>query len=156
MSRNFILITRYYPDLGSSSNWSVLRREFASTNRKHYPDLGIDTSSVWNVSSRFSDFTSRGNQCCVAKCRLFSQANFHRDAVHVRENSVWEATSASQGHECATWKWDPLSFPSHCAFFASPFTAPLHCTKREYLGSWNRLEGRALPFIPTVGTILMT
>ena len=35
-----------------------------------------------------ANFTSRGNQCCVAKCRLFSQANLHRDAVHVRENSV--------------------------------------------------------------------
>ena len=82
--RNSILITCYYPDLGSSSNWSVLWKEFASTNRKHYPDLGIDTSSVWNFSSRFSDFTSRGNQCCVAKCRLFCQANLYRDAVHVR------------------------------------------------------------------------
>ena len=28
--------------------------KFASTNQKHYPDLGSDTSSVWNFCSRSS------------------------------------------------------------------------------------------------------
>ena len=32
-----------------------------TTNQKHYPDLGNDTSSVWNFCARFSDVISRGN-----------------------------------------------------------------------------------------------
>ena len=39
-----------------------LEENFASTNQKHYPDLGSDASSVWNFCTRFSDFISRGNQ----------------------------------------------------------------------------------------------
>ena len=35
--------------LASTSQWLVLpRRKLASTNQKHYPDLGSDMSSVWN------------------------------------------------------------------------------------------------------------
>jgi len=33
-----------------------------TTNQKHYPDLGSDTSSVWNFCVRFSDVISRGKQ----------------------------------------------------------------------------------------------
>ena len=36
--------------------------KFASTNQKHYPDLGKDASSVWNFCTRFSDVISRGNR----------------------------------------------------------------------------------------------
>ena len=32
------------------------------TNQNYYPDLGSDTSSVWNFCVRFSDVISRGNQ----------------------------------------------------------------------------------------------
>ena len=32
------------------------------TNQKHYPDLGSDTSSVWNFWARFLGVISRGNQ----------------------------------------------------------------------------------------------
>ena len=39
----------------------MLRGKFASTNQKHYPDLGSDTSSVWNFCSRFSDIISWAN-----------------------------------------------------------------------------------------------
>ena len=36
--------------------WLVmLLVKFASTNQKHYPDLGNDTSSVWIFCTRFSD-----------------------------------------------------------------------------------------------------
>ena len=36
--------------------WLVVPLEkFASTNQKHYPDRGSDTSSVWNFCSRSSD-----------------------------------------------------------------------------------------------------
>ena len=45
------------------------RRKFASTNQKHYPDLGSDTSSVWNFWARFAR-----RPVGVVKCRgLFSQ-----------------------------------------------------------------------------------
>ena len=32
-----------------------------TTNQKHYPDLGSDSSSVWNFCARFSDVIWRGN-----------------------------------------------------------------------------------------------
>ena len=35
---------------------------FASTNRMHFPDLGSDTSSVWNFCARLPDVISGGNQ----------------------------------------------------------------------------------------------
>ena len=38
------------------------RREFASTNQKHYPNLGSETSSVSNFCARFSDVIWRANQ----------------------------------------------------------------------------------------------
>ena len=50
------------------------RGNFASTNQKHYPDLGSDASSVWSFAltsqSPFPGETSSG----IAKCQLFSQA----------------------------------------------------------------------------------
>ena len=39
--------------------------------RKHYPDLGSDTSSLWDFWTRFSDVISRETSGGVAKCRLF-------------------------------------------------------------------------------------
>ena len=43
--------------------WLVAQSEkFASTNQMHQPDLGSDSSSVWNFYARFSDVVSRGNQ----------------------------------------------------------------------------------------------
>ena len=45
------------------TDWLVVPREnFALTNRKHYPEVGSDTSSVWNFFSRCSDVISPGNQ----------------------------------------------------------------------------------------------
>ena len=41
----------HFPDVGS-----------APTNRKHYPNLSSDASSVWNLCTRFSNVISRGNQ----------------------------------------------------------------------------------------------
>ena len=55
--------------------------KFASANQKHYPDLGSDTSSVWNSCPRFSDVNSRetsGSSGGVAKGRLLSQVNSKR------------------------------------------------------------------------------
>ena len=43
--------------------WLVAQSEkFASTNQMHQPDLGSDSSSVWNFYARLSDVVSRGNQ----------------------------------------------------------------------------------------------
>ena len=39
------------------------RGKFASTNQKHYPDLGSDTSSVWKFCVRFSVLASRNVGC---------------------------------------------------------------------------------------------
>ena len=36
--------------------------KFASTNQKHYSDLGSDASSVWNFCARLLDVIPRGNQ----------------------------------------------------------------------------------------------
>lgn len=38
------------------------RGNFASTNQKHYPDLGSDGSSVWNFCTLSSDVISRGKR----------------------------------------------------------------------------------------------
>ena len=59
--RNSILMTRYYPDLGSSSNWL------------NQISLPYDASSVWNFCVSQTSF--RGETGCgVSKCCLFSQA----------------------------------------------------------------------------------
>ena len=49
---------RYYPDLGSASDWL---NQFVA-NQMLYPDLGSDVSSVWKFCTRFSDVITRGNQ----------------------------------------------------------------------------------------------
>ena len=69
--RKTILLTRHYPDLGSASDWM----KQISTNQNHYPDMGKDTSLVWNsslVSQTPFLVETRGG---VEKCRLFSQAS---------------------------------------------------------------------------------
>ena len=49
--------------------WAVLLIGWSkfSTNQKHYPDLGSDTSSVWNFCARFSDVTSWGNRLVASR-----------------------------------------------------------------------------------------
>ena len=52
--------------LSATQIWVMLlisraERKFASTNQTHYPDLGSDTSSVWNFFSRYSVVISREN-----------------------------------------------------------------------------------------------
>ena len=58
--------------------WLVMPHvKFASTNQKHYPDLGSDALSVWNFLAHFSDVISRETIGGVTKCRLFSQARIY-------------------------------------------------------------------------------
>ena len=67
----------YYPELSSASKW--LKKIAQSSSKKHYPDLGSYTSSVWNSCARrvpqasFYRETSYG----IAKNRFFSQAECH-------------------------------------------------------------------------------
>ena len=49
------------------------RGNFASTNQKHYPDLGSDASSVWSFALTSQTAFSGENCGGVAKRRLFSQ-----------------------------------------------------------------------------------
>ena len=60
--RNSILRTRHYSDLGSASDWLNQIFPRATTNQKHYRDLGGDASSVWNFCARFSHVIWCGNQ----------------------------------------------------------------------------------------------
>ena len=64
--RYSLLMTCHYPDLFSASHWSCQEGKFASTNQKHYPDLGSDALSV--------DVISWGNQrwrhCKIVGCCL--------------------------------------------------------------------------------------
>ena len=70
--RNFILATSCV----TTQIWVVLLIAiFPSlmTNQKHYPELGIGTSTVWNFCSHFSDVISQGNQWwCWKKSAVFS------------------------------------------------------------------------------------
>ena len=53
-----------------------------TTNQKHHPDRGSDTSSVSNFCVRFSNVISRETIDGVAKCRgLFSQATIQMKAT---------------------------------------------------------------------------
>ena len=45
--------------------------KIASSNQKHYPDLGSDRSSVWNSCGCFSDIISKGTSGGVRRCGLF-------------------------------------------------------------------------------------
>ena len=54
-------IPYWWRDLGSASDWPC-HGKVDSTNQKHYPDLGSDASSVWDLCRRFSDTIWRGNQ----------------------------------------------------------------------------------------------
>ena len=59
--RNSILMTRHCPDLSSASDWSCCQWNLLLPSRSTYPDLGSDTSSIWNFCARFSNVNSRGN-----------------------------------------------------------------------------------------------
>ena len=51
-SANSILMTRHYPDVGSVFDWlKQISLAAGSTNQKHYPDLGRDSSAVQSLRS---------------------------------------------------------------------------------------------------------
>ena len=58
---------------GLPAKWRLRSFTSGTTNQKHYPDMGSDTSSVWNFCAGFSDVISRGNrQWCREMLSLFS------------------------------------------------------------------------------------
>ena len=59
------------PDRCSASDWLKICLD---QSKALYPDLGCDSSSVWNFCTRFSDLISQETRGCVEKCRLFSGA----------------------------------------------------------------------------------
>ena len=63
---------------GLPAKWRLRSFTSGTTNQKHYPDMGSDTSSVWSFCAGFSDVVSRETVSGVAKCCLFSQANSPR------------------------------------------------------------------------------
>ena len=52
--------------------------KFASNHQKHYPDLGSDTSSVWNFCTHFSDVISQGNHWGGHEMSSFFSGYFFR------------------------------------------------------------------------------
>ena len=58
--RNSILLTWHNPDLGSACDWSCRKGKFTPTKQTLHPDLGSDTSSVWNLRAFFSKMTFSG------------------------------------------------------------------------------------------------
>lgn len=53
----------------------MARGTFALTNQKSYPDMGSDTSPVWNFCIRSAQRSIRGETSGVVTiCRLFSNA----------------------------------------------------------------------------------
>ena len=75
--RNSILMTRHYPNPGSTSDWlkqfPKWHDQSEATNQKHHPDLVSEASSVWNFCTHFSDIifegkpvvASRNTACCL-------------------------------------------------------------------------------------------
>ena len=74
-SRNSILMLCHCPDLDSTVYFWLVKANFlcGMTNQKHYPDLGSDTSSVWdfhthnnnNNNNNSSDVILQGNNYCM-------------------------------------------------------------------------------------------
>ena len=66
---------------GSASDWMKQIFNQSEACQMHYPDLGDDTSSVWNFCARSSDTSFRGKtNGDLGKGRLLSQANCGRFA----------------------------------------------------------------------------
>ena len=71
-----------------------------TTNQKHYPDLGRDTSSVWNFCARISDVISRRNRWWrLEMSAVFSGYGSSSRTVIVNDN-IWasfQTNNVSQG-----------------------------------------------------------
>ena len=99
------------PVVVSRNNSCFLRH---TTNQKHYPELGIGTSTVWNFCSHFSDVISQGHQWW---CREIT-AVFSGDLMVVQFS--WCKVVMQLG--VAMWVGTGLDVdPSSCSFPNDPF-----------------------------------
>ena len=75
--RNFLLMTRHYPDLGSASDW-LNEISHAARPIRSPTKIWVVTRHQYGISALVSQ-TSFGGETSgsVAKCRLFSQATGH-------------------------------------------------------------------------------
>ena len=61
--RNSIPMTRHYPELGSASDWlNQISHAARPIRRTTQIWVVTDTSSAWNICTRFSDVIWQGNQ----------------------------------------------------------------------------------------------
>ena len=93
--RNFILVMLCV----TTQIWVVLLIAIFprhTTNQKHYPELGIGTSTVWNFCSHFSDVISQRNQCWCFFLRL---------------SDGWVSHVGRHRHRCRLWKSKFKFFP---------------------------------------------
>lgn len=61
-ARNSILMMCHYLHVGGTSDWSYREGNYFSQSEVLNPDLGSNTSLVWNFARSFVRFISRGNQ----------------------------------------------------------------------------------------------
>ena len=111
--RNFILATSCV----TTQTWVVLLIAIFpqhTTNQKHYPELGIGTSTAWNFCSHFSDVISQGHQWwCREITAVFSG---YLTVVHFS----WCKVAMQLG--VAMWVGTGLDVdPSSCSFPNDPF-----------------------------------
>ena len=101
--RNSIMMTRHC----GWCFWLVVPRgKFASTNQKHYPHLGSDASSLWNLYARFLDVISRGNQWwCHEMSAVFSSHGWSNHILSKASDQYWAT--------CTTYNrsvWRPVMY----------------------------------------------
>ena len=87
--RDSILITRYYPDLGSVSDWSWRVRNLPQPIRST-TQIWVVTRHQYGISALVSQTSIREETSGgVAKCRLFRQASLMLFKCIKRENSFF-------------------------------------------------------------------
>ena len=87
--RDSILITRYYPDLGSVSDWSWRVRNLPQPIRST-TQTWLVTRHQYGISALVSQTSIREETSgSVAKCRLFRQASLMLFKCIKRENSLF-------------------------------------------------------------------
>ena len=87
--RDSILITRYYPDLGSVSDWSWRERNLPQPIRST-TQIWVVMRHQYGISAPVSQTSIREKTSGgVAKCRLFRQASLMLFKCIKRENSLF-------------------------------------------------------------------
>ena len=101
--KNSILVAfTGYPYLGFALiGWRTFRSRLT---KKHYPDLGSDPSSVWNLCSLCSDVILRENHSCfrwVSILRLTKRQTFWR---HLKRSTRCHQEGSKWGGSFDDWR----------------------------------------------------